>query len=57
MSHPLSVSSHRGHLEPTITRHGFTSTVINTVLTLLLCSRLTPSISPHRLPRCHRHQH
>ncbi|XP_046498447.1 zinc finger protein GLI4 [Equus quagga] len=30
MSHPLSVSSHRGHLEPTTTRHGFTSTVINT---------------------------
>ncbi|XP_032982854.1 zinc finger protein GLI4 isoform X1 [Rhinolophus ferrumequinum] len=30
VSHPLSASSHRGHLEPTTTRLGFTSVVINT---------------------------
>lgn len=32
MCHPLSASSHRGHLEPTTTRLGYISVVINTVL-------------------------
>lgn len=34
MSRPLAILRHQGHLEPTTARPGFTSTVINTVLTL-----------------------
>lgn len=46
MSHPLSISSHQGLLEPTTTRPGFISTVTNTVLAL-------PLHWPPALPTCH----
>ena len=52
MSRPLSILRHQGHLEPASTRPGFTSTVINTVLTL----RCAPSASLHR-PPAPRHWH
>lgn len=49
MSRPLSILHHQGHLEPTTARPGFTSKVINTVLTL----HCAPSASLHRLPTPH----
>lgn len=52
MSRPLSILRHQGHLEPTASRPGFTSTVINTVLTL----RCAPSTSLHRPPTPHHWQ-